>query len=283
MARPSGVCKMCLETKVLESSHLIPSALYDYCWGRGGEHPIVITSDAVFSSSREIQHYLLCKTCEDILNKGGESWLASKLATHERSYPLYDLVLSGQPLFDENDCKVYCTIQNPLIDADKIAHFAMGIFWKASVHSWRGSTDEPMIQLGPYSEKVRLYLKGEAGFPSNMALAAVLSPPDVAYIGFNNPEKMMRDTYRNFMFVVPGIWFNLSVGKMVSSEAQSLCIASHPLRPIMISASIAAKGQERAYKVFSKARKTESFKKAMEKVRLAKSQETGPSVNPSNN
>jgi hypothetical protein len=177
----------------------------------------------------------------------------------------------------------YCTIQNPLIDADKIAHFAMGIFWKASVHSWRGSTDEPMIQLGPYSEKVRLYLKGEAGFPSNMALAAVLSPPDVAYIGFNNPEEMMRDTYRNFMFVVPGIWFNLSVGKMVSSEAQSLCIASHPLRPIMISASIAAKGQERAYKVFSKARKTESFKKAMEKVRLAKSQETGPSVNPSNN
>ena len=82
----------------------------------------------------------------------------------------------------------------------------------------------------------------------------------------------MRDSHRNFMFCVPGIWFNLSVGKMVSSEAQSLCIASHPLRPIMISAKIAAKGQERAYNVFRQARKTESFKRAMERVRLTKLQ-----------
>ena len=104
-----------------------------------------------------------------------------------------------------------------------------------------------------------------------MALAAVLSPPDVAYIGFNNPEELMKDTYRNFMFTVPGIWFNLSVGKLVTSEALSLCIRlSHPWRPIMISKKIAAKGQERAFKVFNQARKTESFKRAMEKVQLAK-------------
>jgi hypothetical protein len=272
MVRPTDVCKMCLETKVLESSHLIPSALYDYCRGHGGLDPIAVTSDVALSSSRQVQDYLLCKDCEDVLNKGGESWLASKLATYKKAFPLYDLVTSGPPLFDENDCKVYCSVQNPLIDADKIAHFAMGIFWKASVHSWRGGEGEPMINLGPYSDKVRLYLKGEAGFPANMALAAVLSPPAVAYIGFNNPYEAMRDSYRNFMFVVPGVWFNLSVGKMVTSEAQSLCIGSHVLRPIMISAKIAAKGQERAYKVFNQARKTESFRKAMEKVRLAKAQ-----------
>jgi len=272
MGRPTDVCKMCLETRVLESSHFIPNALYDYCYGSGGEQPIVISSDAVYSSSREIQHPLLCKTCEDILNKGGESWMNSKLATYEKKYPLYDLVTSGQPIFDEGDCKVYCAIQNPLIDADKIAHFAMGIFWKASVHSWRGGKDEPMIKLGPYSDKVRLYLRGETPFPEHMALAAVLSPPDAAYVGFNNPEELMKDAYRNFMFTVPGIWFNLSVGKLVTSEALSLCIGSHVLRPIMISEKIAAKGQERAYKAFNKARKTESFKKAMEKVRLAKDQ-----------
>jgi hypothetical protein len=261
---------MCLETKILESSHLIPAALYDYCRGQGWVEPIAVTSDVVLSSSRQVQDHLLCKDCEGVLNKGGESWLAPKLATYEKTYPLYDLLISGQPLFDENDCRVYSGVQNPRIDPDKIAHFAMGIFWKASVHSWRGASEEPLINLGPYSNKVRLYLKGEAPFPANMALAAVLSPPDAAYIGFNNPYEAMRDTYRNFMFVVPGIWFNLSVGKMVTSEALSLCIASHPLRPIMISAKIAAKGQEMAYKVFQNARKTASFKRAMEKVQLAK-------------
>lgn len=196
----------------------------------------------------------------------------SKLATYEKKYPLYDLVVSGQPIFDEGDCMVFFAAQNPLIDSDKIAHFAMGIFWKASVHSWRGGRDEPMINLGPYSDKIRLYLKGEEPFPANMALAAVLSTPNAAYIGFNNPEELMKDTYRNFMFTVPGIWFNLSVGKLVTSEALSLCIGSHPLRPIMISGKIAAKGQERALKAFNQARKTESFKKAMEKVGLAKTQ-----------
>ena len=134
----TGICKMCLETKVLESSHFIPNALYDYCYGSGGEQPIVISSDAVYSSSREIQHPLLCKDCEDILNKNGESWMNSKLAAYEKKYPLYDLVVSGQLIFDEGDCRVFCATENPLIDADKIAHFAMGIFWKASIHSWRG-------------------------------------------------------------------------------------------------------------------------------------------------
>ncbi len=205
-----------------------------------------------------------------MLNKCGESWVVSKLATYEKTYPLYELVISGQPLFDENDCKVYCAVQNPLLDPDKIAHFAMGIFWKASVHSWRTGNHEPPVSLGPYSDRVRRYLRGEAPFPVNMALAAVLSPPNAAYIGFNNPYEAMRDAYRDFMFVVPGIWFNLSVGKMVTAEALSLCIASHPLRPIMISAKIAAKGQEQAYRVFQNARKTESYKRAMEKVRLAK-------------
>ncbi len=272
MGRPTGICKMCLEEKVLESSHLIPAALYDYCRGDGWVEPIAVTSDVVISSSRQVQDYLLCKECEDVLNKGGESWLTSKLATYEKTYPLYDLVISGQPLFDENDCKVYCGSQNSLVDPDKVAHFAMGIFWKASVHSWRRAEDEPLINLGPYSDKVRRYLKGESHFPANMALAAVLSTPGAAYIGFNNPYEAMRDTYRNFMFVVPGIWFNLSVGKMITSESQSLCIASHPLRPIMISAKIAAKGQELAYKVFQNARKTESYRRAMEKVRMAKAQ-----------
>lgn len=279
MGRPTAICKMCLETKLLESSHLLPAALYDYCRGHGFVDPIAVTSDVVMSSSRQVQDYLLCKACEDVLNRGGESWLGSKLATYEKTFPLYDLVTSGPVLFDENDCKVYCSVQNPLIEPDKIAHFAIGIFWKASVHSWRGGENEPVIKLGPYSDKVRLYLRGEAPFPKHMALAAVLSPPDVAYIGFNNPYEAVRDAYRNFMFAVPGIWFNLSVGKMITSEALSLCIGSHVLRPIMISAKIAAKGQERAYNVFSQARKTESFRKAMDKVRLARAGFIGAQLN----
>lgn len=266
MARPTGTCKPCLKTKLLERSHLMPRSLYAYCRGTDGLDPIMFTSDVVLPTARQTQDYLLCGDCEDLLNKGGETWITSKLATYEKTFRLYDLVVSGPVLVSEHDWRVYCGARNPNIEVDKIIHFAMGLFWKASVHPWRGDRNEPRINLGPYSEEIRRFLNGDC-FPANIALAVALSPPGLAYIGFNDPYEAARDLHRNFMLFVPGMWFMLSVGKTLSSETRALCIASNPDNPIMISPSIARKGLEAAYHVFKNARKTNKFHEAMKKVK----------------
>lgn len=162
---PTGRCRMCLHEKTLVRSHLMPAALYDYC--RKGEHrPLKVGGGIVIPTDRQTQDYLLCDDCENILNTGGERWILGKLATWERTFPLYDLLTKFPPVFDEDGMVVYLAAQIPEIDVGKVTHFALGLFWKASVHSWRGDRTDPRIDLGPYSEAIRKWLLCHSGFPN---------------------------------------------------------------------------------------------------------------------
>jgi len=42
----------------------------------------------------------------------------------------------------------------PEIDVEKLTHFALGIFWKAGVHSWKKNKN-----LGVYGQPLRIPLK----------------------------------------------------------------------------------------------------------------------------
>lgn len=266
MPRPTGQCPLCLEEKLLEDSHFIPRGLYDYCRGSDGGEPIKVTTDYALPTSRQTHDYVFCGACEDLLNERGEAWVVPKLARWDRSFPLFDLIRSAPALMAEDDFAVYAGAQNPKLDMDKIGHFIMGIYWKASIHSWSGSSDQPRIQLGPYSEEIRRYLLG-APFPVSVALTVAVSPPEVAYVGFNEPYEGVREpNYRNFTMCVPGLWMMLSVGKLLTPEVRTLSVGG-PDGLLLISRSIAAKGQEVAFHVFARARKTKPFHEAMKRVR----------------
>ena len=75
-------------------------------------------------------------------------------------FPFLD-ILEKQPPFRTSDGNIwYEASKNSDIDVEKNPHFALGIFWKASVHPWSGIKKDPMIDLGPYTEKIRLFLTG---------------------------------------------------------------------------------------------------------------------------
>jgi hypothetical protein len=193
---------MCLQQKILVKSHLMPAALYDYC--RKGEHrPIKVGGGFVIPTDRQTQDYLLCDNCEDLLNNGGERWILSKLATWERTFPLYDLLTKIPPLFDEDGMVAYLAAQNPEIEVEKLTHFALGLFWKASVHSWKGGTTDPRIDLGPYSEEIRKWLRGQNVFPKNVYLIVVMEKPQKAQITMNDPYEGVRQGWRTHFFHVP--------------------------------------------------------------------------------
>src|SRR5919109_2834716 len=162
-------CPLCLEEEELVSSHLISQAMYDYCRTADSE-PVIMTSKILMQTSRQVQHALLCRRCEDVLNKGGENWLLPLLATVDGKFPLLDIIERLRPDVVDGELRVYAASRNPEIKIEKLIHFLMGVFWKASIHSWTGDSKTPRIELGPYRERVRIFLLGETGFPQNMGL-----------------------------------------------------------------------------------------------------------------
>jgi hypothetical protein len=262
---PVGKCKMCLKEKAIVMSHFMPRFLYDYC--RVGEHrPIKLGGEAVFPTDRQTQDYLLCEGCEDILSKGGETWIADKLATWERAFPLYDLLAKHPPDFKEDGTVLYSAANNPEIRVDKLTHFALGMFWKASVHSWSGTATDPRIELGPYSEKIRIWLRGESEFPKHVFLTAVVSPPLRAQIALIDPYEAERQECRSFFFNVPGILFMLNVGKTVDKSMQFLCIHNNPRHPITISEELTGSFEQFMVKTVLKSRKTQAYLRAKAKA-----------------
>ena len=52
------------------------------------------------------------------------------------------------PIYSDEEREVFSTAANPNVDTAKLIHFAIGLFWKASAHSWRSKESEPAIALG---------------------------------------------------------------------------------------------------------------------------------------
>ncbi len=196
-------CPLCLETKVVVSSHLIPKRMYDYCRPPGG-NPISVTTELVIETSRQVQDHLLCVDCEDLLNSGGEMWLLPLLARYEGSFPFYDLLAKLPADSTVDDVSVYLGARNPEIHVERLVHFAMGVFWKAGTHSWRGSETEPMIDLVEYAEPIRKFLRAESGFPDHAALTIGVLPPPVRQIFFYSPYRGSNEQWMNFLFYIPG-------------------------------------------------------------------------------
>ena len=261
---PIGKCRMCLDKKSLVRSHLMPAALYDYC--RKREHrPIKVGGGFVIPTDRQTQDYLLCEDCEDVLNAGGERWILGKLATWERTFPLYDLLTKVPPLFDEGDMVVYLAGQNPTIEVEKLTHFALGLFWKASVHSWRGNTTDPRINLGPYSEEIRKWLRGQSAFPEYVYLIIVVEKPERAQIAMNDPYEGVRGEWRTHFVHVPGVLFMMSLGKTVDDSVRALSITNAG-NPISLSDALTADVEKLMATTLRNSHKTQAFLRAKAKA-----------------
>lgn len=227
-----GTCKFCLErNKPLVESHLAPAALYDLC-GAGGEF-VIMTSEVVTFTGRHLKHPLLCKECDESFSTNGEGWTLPLLATIDGKFPFFDILRKVPPDVSDSELMVYAAGRNSDIDVQKLTHFALGVFWKASVHTWSQKRTENRIELGPYREELREFLRGQAPFPRHVALTIGVLPPPVRQISFCQPYRGSSSETHNFTFYVPGIIFALSVGKRIG-EIKKHCFYSHQLHPIIV-------------------------------------------------
>jgi hypothetical protein len=214
-----------------------------------------MSARVVVQTSRQVQHRLLCQDCEDLLNKGGENWLLPLLATMDKKFPLLDIIERLRPDEVDGELHMYAASRNPAIEIDKLIHFAIGVFWKASIHSWEGGTKTPRIELGPYGGRVRSFLRGETPFPQNMGLVLGVLPREKALVSFSLPYRNPVREFHGFTFHVPGVVFVLSVGKNLGADIPRICFATNPAHPILV-ADLAQDIASVGASIFGKAHKS---------------------------
>jgi len=262
---PIQKCPLCLDTKNVVSSHLMPAGMYEYCRMPGG-NPVAFNTQVVLESSRQLQYPLLCLECEEILNQRGEDWMLPLFAHLDGSFPFFDRLTKHPPTVVEGDAKCYSASSNPEIDCDKVAHFALGIFWKAAVHSWRGGETSPLIDLGKQTESIRRYLNAQAGLPNDTTLTIGVLPKPVKHISFTLPYQGSSSAENNFLFYALGIQFTLLVGDQITLEQREASFTGHPQRPVLV-VDFAPMVQDIAVQVMKKAHKAKNVQKYLRKAK----------------
>jgi hypothetical protein len=227
---------------------------------------VQVARGVVIPTDRQTQDHVLCGVCEDILNKRGEGWVVTKLASFDRTFPLYDLLTKCPPYLSEDGLEAYLAAHNPEIDVEKLVHFAMGIFWKAAVHPWSGTDREPRIELGPYAEEIRKWLRGEGLWPQNITLTMAVSRPERAQITMNDPYRGVSDSVSRIYFMhVLGVLFVLNIGKKIPPHMKALCLKHNIDAPIIVSDDLTNKIEHLFASMYRKSRKTAAFLRAKER------------------
>jgi hypothetical protein len=74
---PIGICKLCLQSKQLQDSHLVPRAMYNYVRTptQRNPNPVVVGRNITATTSKQVSDYVLCSDCEQLFNRNGENWM----------------------------------------------------------------------------------------------------------------------------------------------------------------------------------------------------------------
>src|SRR5437016_2475485 len=96
------VCPLCRDPGSLPivSSHLMPAALYLKTREPGIKNSrlVLMTSKTTTPTDKQIEDHLLCRACEDLLNKNGEAYTLSKVH-NGKDFPLFDRLKVAIPLY----------------------------------------------------------------------------------------------------------------------------------------------------------------------------------------
>jgi hypothetical protein len=72
-----------------------------------------------------------------------------------------------------------------------------------------------------------------------MYLAVTILPPTVPLLGMLMPIRMVQKDFHRYKFYVPGVEFELKVGRQVPAEWREECVATGPLEPVSCSPAFA--------------------------------------------
>jgi hypothetical protein len=228
---PIDLCKLCLLTKDLRDSHMLPSAVWRLLNEPGQKlrHPILITEKVALTTSRQIHDYVLCDICEQLLNINGEDCTISQMRG-KRAFPLLQRLHVALPMASVGTVSSYNGAAIG-VETEKLAYFALSVVWRAGAHKWRNLySDESTysIDLGLFLELMRQYLLGMAPFPSNVTVTVRVAS-DTQSQRCAYPPSWAKGTQCPVVgFLVCGIHFSVAMGNPLPAEYLKMCCYNSP-------------------------------------------------------
>ncbi|KAF0255786.1 hypothetical protein [Pseudomonas putida] len=173
-----GLCALCGpdngEVRVLRKSHFLPKAVYRYFNNfRAEGTKLLLRSEEqkkIFSMRRQIFQSLLCDTCEGHMSSEGEDYYSKmvlKIDTeNELPSPVYRILINGLLPSWNAPTKIYgpsliLSVGSnllPSIESQKLYHFAIGMFWKATFENWEHCQAIPLER--DLIDEMRRFLRG---------------------------------------------------------------------------------------------------------------------------
>jgi hypothetical protein len=224
--------------------------------------PIQYYEGVAISTDTQIRADLLCCECEQLLNRNGENWVLANCHQPDGSFPLRTALLNSSPIVELTDVKVYAAAQIPEIKRDQLTYFAASVFWRAGAHSWRTGRSNKLfrLELGPFLEPLRLFLRGETDFPEQMALFVSVSTANLIQF-LTLPVSGYKIGFRVREFIFAGITFTMCVGSHISSKEHVICFARSPEGVISIAPASQANRLQRLTDTLSKAKMVGKWKR----------------------
>jgi hypothetical protein len=222
-----------LEDKELQDSHLMPRSLYKKARGSGGkgnQDPYVVTKQGGKQSSHQTTDYVFCRECEQRFSINGEDYVMRLVTKQNGDFPLLEMLTRVPPTRTGPDWKVHSFADTPNINREKIAYFAISVFWRASVHTWEQENGEKTrIDLGKkYNEEIRRYLLGETLVPKNASLQVIACSDVVNQKTFFTPRENQKVRDLSVIFLARGILFFLRMSNTLTGFQQRLSIVNDP-------------------------------------------------------
>jgi len=239
IGNPRGVCALCKHVSILQDSHLMPKALYRLL--RSPElvnpHPTMMSRDAIPETSRQAKNFLLCSACEQRFHRHGEDWMLRNCYRARDEFRLRESLLRSSPGYHDGQISVYAARNIAQVDTAKVVCFAVSVFWRAAVARWvMESTRLEPLELGTsLTEQFRLFLLNEGSFPANAAITTeVLAFHEASFGTMVFPYGGRRGEFHFYSFAVPGVRFDLYLGKRIPAEARRMCTFRSPEGLIML-------------------------------------------------
>jgi hypothetical protein len=218
-----GRCGLCLHNRELQSSHLLPAALYRMLRraARGSDpDPVMVTPSRSLMTSRQVAAPFLCASCEGRLSQNGEHYVLSQCAHPDGRFSLREILETAAPLERRDAVSVYDVGSVLGKHVTQYLYFSASVFWRASAHTWYRETGAlGQFTLGQnYQEQFRRYLLGQAPFPQDARMWVHVSSEHRKEPLIVFPCTSTLDGANRHKFYVPGILFILFLGEQRFDE-----------------------------------------------------------------
>ena len=138
------------------------------------------------------------------------------------------------------------------------------------MHPWKGRAREPRIELGPYSDAIRKWLRRESAYPQHVYLRAVVATPAAAQIAVQGPYETRGRGWHHFVLHVPGLLFLLDVGKTVREAERFMSLYHDPEHPIVVCDLMMQEFRKSIARESRESRKTNAYLRQASKLRNRK-------------